>query len=81
MQDQTVDQTSELDHLLNAYKTALEDWIGAIRHEEALVSGNHTVTELDQWEAAHFAEEDMRAKAKDAKKQYEDALRQKFFGM
>lgn len=79
MQDQTVEQTSELDLLQSAYKAAVETWIGAIRHEEALASGNHTVAELDQWEAAHFSEDEMRRKVKEAKKQYEDALRQKFF--
>ncbi len=38
----------------NAYKAAVEEWIAAIKHEEALL--------------------------KTAKKQYEDALREKFFG-
>ncbi len=75
------DQTSELDLLQSAYKTAVENWIGAIKHEEALASGNHSVAEIDQWEAAHFSEDEMRRKVKDAKKQYEDALRHKFFDM
>lgn len=78
-QDKIIEQTAELDLLQSAYKTAVENWIGAIRHEEALASGNHTVAELDQWEDAHFSEDEMRSKVKQAKKQYEDALRQKFF--
>jgi hypothetical protein len=38
-----------------------------------------TVAEVDQWEAAHFHEDDLRAKAKAAKKDYEDALRKTLF--
>ncbi len=79
MQDQTVEQTSELAQLQSAYKAAVENWIGAIKHEEALASGNHSVAEIDQWEEAHFNEDEMRRKVKDAKKLYEDALRHKFF--
>ena len=36
--------------------------------------------QVDKWEAAHFAEDDIRSKVKAAKKKYEDALREKFFG-
>ena len=45
-----------------------------------LASVNHSVAEVDKWEGAHFKEEDARNKVKAAKKQYEDALREKFFG-
>jgi hypothetical protein len=34
--------------------------------------------EVDQWEQAHFKEDEIRSKVKAAKKQYEDALREKF---
>jgi len=70
---------SELDRMQSAYKAAVEEWIGAIKQEEALASVNHTVAEVDQWEAAHFKEDDIRNKVIAAKKQYEDALRYKFF--
>jgi hypothetical protein len=70
----------ELDQMQQAYKTAVEKWVAAIRHEEALASKNHSVAEIDQWEKAHFDEEEVRTIAKAAKKQYEAALRQKFFG-
>jgi hypothetical protein len=62
-----------------AYKEAVEQWIVAIREEEALASVNHSETEIDAWEAADFREEDAREKAKEAKKNYEGALREKFF--
>ncbi|HLW93014.1 MAG TPA: hypothetical protein VKS78_17160 [Roseiarcus sp.] len=78
MSDQTVD-TVELDQLQAAYKAAVEKWIAAIKEEETLASVNHTVAEVDQWEAAHFKEDALRDAVIDAKKQYEDALRLKFF--
>jgi hypothetical protein len=71
---------SELDQMQTAYKSAVEEWIAAIKQEEALASVNHTVAEIDQWEGAHFKEEEIRSKALAAKKKYEDALREKFFG-
>jgi hypothetical protein len=72
--------SSELDKMQTAYKAAVEEWIAAIKQEEALASVNHTIAEVDKWEAAHFAEDDIRSKVKSAKKKYEDALREKFFG-
>jgi hypothetical protein len=71
---------SELDQMQAAYKAAIEEWIAAIKEEEALASANHTVAEVDQWEAAHFKEDKIRGEVKAAKKKYEDALREKFFG-
>jgi hypothetical protein len=70
----------ELDQKQAAYKAAVEDWIAAIREEEALASGEHSVDDIDQWEEAGFRENELRDKAKEAKKEYEDALRLKFFG-
>ena len=72
--------TSKLDEIQNAYKAAVEKWIAAIREEEALASVNHSVAEVDKWEAAHFKEDEIRRQVKAAKRDYEDALRQKFFG-
>lgn len=77
MQD---NDTLDLDQLQSTYKAAVEEWIAAIRTEEALASGDHSVAEIDQWESAHFREDKIRGQVKAAKKQYEDALRQKFFG-
>jgi hypothetical protein len=72
-------ETSALDQMQSAYKAAVEQWIAAIREEEALASANHSEAEIDTWEAAGFREEDAREKAKQAKKDYEDALRETFF--
>jgi hypothetical protein len=72
-------EISDLDQMQQAYKSAVEEWITAIRHEEALASGNHSEAEIDDWEAAGFREEETRDKAKLAKENYEAALREKFF--
>ena len=71
---------SELDQMQKAYIAAVEQWVEAIRQEEALASVNHTVAEVDQWENAHFKEDQLRDRVKAAKKKYEDALRQEFYG-
>jgi hypothetical protein len=70
---------TELDQLQRAYKSAVEAWIAAIREEEALASTEHSVADVDKWEDTDFAEEEARDKAKTAKREYEDALREKFF--
>jgi len=70
----------ELDKMQRAYKDAVEKWIAAIRKEEALASTNHSIAQVDRWEQAHFREEEARNKVKAAKKEYEAALRVKFFG-
>ena len=69
----------QLDQLQTAYKTAVDQWIAAIREEEALASVNHSEAEIDTWEAAGFREEDARVIAKQAKQDYEAALREKLF--
>ena len=74
------DLNAELGRLQAAYKAAVEEWIKAIREEEALASTNHSVAEVDKWEAAHFREDKIRGAVKAAKKEYEDALRREFFG-
>jgi hypothetical protein len=72
-------EISELDQMQSEYKAAVDEWVATIRHEEALASVNHSVTEIDEWEIAADAEDEAREKAKAAKKAYEDALREKFF--
>jgi hypothetical protein len=70
---------AELDNLQAMYKAAVERWIAAIRKEEALASVNHSVAQVDTWEAAHFDEDEMRNTVKAAKAEYENALRAQFF--
>ena len=72
-------ESTDLDHSLRTYNAAVDEWIATIREEEALAFKNDTLPEVDQWEQAHFREEEARNKAKAAKKDYESALREKFF--
>jgi hypothetical protein len=69
----------ELDAMQHAYRAAVEEWIGAIHKEEALASVAHSLAQVDRWEGAHDDEEAARDKVKDAKREYEAALREKFF--
>jgi hypothetical protein len=50
----------ELDKLQADYKAAVENWIAAIRKEEALASVTHSVADVDRWEQAHFEEDELR---------------------
>ena len=70
----------DLDQLQRAYRVAVEEWIAAIRQEEALASVNHSVAKLDQWEQAHLREDKIRGEVLEAKKRYEDALRKMLYG-
>jgi hypothetical protein len=74
------DDTLELDRLQAAYRTAVDEWIAAIRDEEELASVAHSVAKVDLWEQAHAREDEVRDKVLAAKKQSEDGLRAKFFG-
>ena len=67
----------ELDQMQNAYKAAVEEWITAIKLEEALASVNHSIAEVDKWEQAHFREDEIRSKVKAAKKRYEELAAKK----
>jgi hypothetical protein len=56
--------TLELDQLQMVYKAAVKEWIAAIKQEEALASGDHSMAEVDRWEQAHFREDEIRSKVK-----------------
>jgi hypothetical protein len=73
-------EISELDQMQQEYKAAVDAWVAAIRHEEELASiADHSVADIDTWEEAADREDELREAAKDAKRAYEDALREKFF--
>jgi hypothetical protein len=72
---------ANLDQLQGAYRAAVDEWIAAIRREQALASVHHSVAKLDLWEQAHLAEDQIRGAVLTAKKQYEDALREVQFGI
>jgi hypothetical protein len=71
---------AQLDDLQGAYKAEVEQWIAAIKREEDLASVDHDVAKIDLWEQASFDEDAIRTRVKEAKKRYEDALREQIFG-
>jgi hypothetical protein len=71
---------STLDALRLAYKQATDEWVAAIRAEEALATADHSEVAWEHWDAAGFAEQDAQKKANEAKDQYKDALREANLG-
>lgn len=69
----------ELDTLLSMYKTAVNDWIAAIRAEEDFATPDHSMKEWEDWDQAGFREAAARDKAKAARAAYVDALRHKLY--
>jgi len=49
-------QLAELDRLQADYRKAVDEWVEAIRKEEALASVNHNVAEVDQVGGGVFRE-------------------------
>ena len=72
-------ENPELDKLRFEYKAAVEGWIAAIRFEENLATSDHSMVAVEDWEKADFTEEESRAAAKAARKEYQDALRHVLF--
>lgn len=64
-----------LDQLRVAYKQAIDEWVDAIRAEEALATPDHSVTAWERWDDAHFAEHDAHEKATKAREAYKEGLR------
>jgi hypothetical protein len=67
--------TTELDRLRGAYKVAVDQWVAAIREEEDLATPDHSMLQMERWDAAGFREQDAQEKAHKAKDEYKDALR------
>lgn len=68
-------ETPELDQLLATYKSAVEAWIAAIRNEESLAVGDHSMRDWEIWDRAVLDEKDAGERAVEARQAYEDALR------
>jgi hypothetical protein len=71
----------DLDHLRFAYKKAIDEWVDAIREEEALATPDHSMIAWEKWDAAHFAEHDAHTKATEAREAYKDGLRRVNIGI
>ncbi len=68
-------ESPDLDQLLAAYKSAVENWITAIRNEEVLAVPDHSMRDWEVWDKAVLDEKDAGEKAAEARQAYEDALR------
>jgi hypothetical protein len=71
----------DLDQLRVAYKKAVDQWVDAIRAEEALATPDHSMVAMEHWDAAHFAEHDAHSKVTGARDAYKDALRGVNYGI
>jgi hypothetical protein len=70
----------DLDQLRLDYKKAVDDWVDTIRAEEALATSDHSMIAMEEWDAAHFTEDDAQTKATEAREAYKDALRRVNYG-
>ena len=68
------------DQLLTGYHQALDNWVNALRAEEALANDDHSMVEMEKWDAAGFTAHDAEAVAKKARDRYKNALRKKNYG-
>jgi hypothetical protein len=73
--------TAGINELRLLYKKAVDDWVAAIRAEEALATTDHSMTSMEHWDAAHFREQDAQKKATDAREGYKEALRSANYGI
>ena len=62
-------------------KKAFDDWVASIRAEEALATPNHSMTAMENWDAAHLEEQDAHTKATEARDAYRGALRLVNYGI
>ena len=72
---------AELDQARLAYKRAVDEWVDAIRAEEALATLDHSMIAMEEWDTAHFREQDAQAKVTEAREAYKDALRSLNYGI
>jgi hypothetical protein len=79
METQEKETQAVLDSLLAAYRAAVEEWVAAIHAEEDFATPDHSMKEWEVWDQAGFKEEEVRDKAKTARRAYVDALREKLY--
>ena len=72
---------STIGELRLAYKAAVDQWVDAIRAEEALATPDHSMIAMELWDDAHFKEQDAQNKATEAREAYKDELRRLNYGI
>lgn len=72
---------ADLDQLRLAYKKAVDEWVDAIRLEEALATPDHSMIAMENWDDAHFKEHDAHTRATEAREAYKDGLHAVNYGI
>jgi hypothetical protein len=70
----------DFDQLLTEYRHAIDAWVAAIKAEEALANEDHSMIEMEKWDAAGLHVHDTELAAKKARDRYKNALRKKNYG-
>ena len=73
-------EDTNFDQLLVDYRRATDNWVNALRAEETLANDDHSMVEMEKWDAAGFTAHDAEAVAKKARDRYKNALRKKNYG-
>jgi hypothetical protein len=73
-------ENPDFNQLLRTYKQAVDNWVAAIRAEEALATPDHSMTQMELWDDAGFKLHDAELSAKKARDAYKNALRKKNYG-
>ena len=71
----------DLDALQQSYKQAVDQWVAAIRAEEALATPDHSETAMEHWDSADFTVQDTQREAKRARDAYKEGLRKLHYGI
>jgi hypothetical protein len=72
---------TNLDELRLSYKSAVDEWVEAIRAEEALATPDHSMIAMEEWDATHFKEHDAHTRVTETRDAYKDALRTVNYGI
>jgi hypothetical protein len=70
----------DFDQLQAKYKHAVDEWVAAIEDEEALATPDHSMKQMELWDAAGLRVHDAELTAKKARDIYKNALRLKNYG-
>jgi hypothetical protein len=73
-------QDLDFDKLLSEYRGAVDAWVSAIEKEESLANEDHSMVEMEKWDAAALDAQDAENRAKKAREHYKNALRRKNYG-
>ena len=72
---------ADLDQSRLLYKQAVDEWVAAIRAEEALATPDHSMVAMEKWDAAHLREHDAHETVTKAREAYKDGLRGANYGI